>query len=184
VPAIANVRELCDAYYSKDLEGEAVPGFAFGDQLACERTDNEDYARDSDVVYHEYSHAVVDWSGIGLQDAPLIPISGPSPRPTRTTTRPRSPAIRRSERSWDSPATCRRPSSTLRRRLPDRISGGALHGAIWSRLLWDVRAVVRNAEKLEIASLDYLVDHPGSSHTVEWLDFWDAAIALFDATST
>ena len=54
-------------------------------------------------------------------------------------------------------------------------------GAIWSGLLWDVRGVVRNAEKLELTSLDYLVDHPGASHTLVWFDFWDAAFALFEA---
>jgi hypothetical protein len=52
---------------------------------------------------------------------------------------------------------------------------------IWSGLLWDLRTTLRNAEKLEFASLDYLVDHPETSHVPVWLDFWDAAAALLEA---
>src|SRR5207249_141169 len=55
VRARVNVVQLCDSFYSHDLDGDGVPGFAFGDQSTCDFT-NEDFAADSDVIYHEYTH--------------------------------------------------------------------------------------------------------------------------------
>jgi len=183
VAAIANVRNLCNAYYTGDLVGDGKPGFAFGDQLSCGASiQNEDYARDSDVVYHEYTHAIVDWEGIGLEYAPMDSYQR---------------ALAEADADYHAAEFTGDPTVGEVVGLPRSVEGTKTYpldvgcsygfpeehctGAIWSGLLWDLRGTVRRAEKLEFTSLDYLVDHPGASHTPVWLDFWDAAIALFDA---
>src|SRR5206468_1475798 len=69
LPAIVNVLELCNAFYVPDIDGQGTPGWAFGDENTCGFA-NADFALDSDVIYHEYTHGVVDWMGIGLIDSP------------------------------------------------------------------------------------------------------------------
>lgn len=182
VTAIANVRNLCNAYYAKDLEGDGKPGFAFGDQVTCGITVNEDYARDSDVVYHEYTHAVVDWEGIGLLDGPVDSYQR---------------AIAEADADYHAAEFTGDPTIGEVVGFPRSIANTKVYpadvacsygfpeehctGSIWAGLLWDLRGTIRHAEKLEFASLDYLLDHPGSSHTPVWFDFWDGAIALLDA---
>jgi hypothetical protein len=182
VAALANVRNLCDAYYSTDFAGDGKPGFAFGDQMACGATPNEDYARDSDVVYHEYSHAIVDWQGIGLQDAPLDSYQraiGEADADYHAAEFTGDPTIGEVVGFPRSIAT----SKTYPANVACWYGSPQEHctGQIWSSLLWDLRSAVGRAEQLEFVSLDYLVDHPGSSHAPVWLDFWDAAVALLDA---
>lgn len=182
VVATANVRGLCDAFYTTDLAGDGKPGFAFGDQTTCEGLNNDDFARDSDVVYHEYTHAIVDWAGIGLQQAPVNSYQR---------------ALAEADADYHAAEFTGDPTIGEVVRFPRTIANTKVYPAnvgcsfgfpeehctslIWSGLLWDLRETIPGAEALEFASLDYLIDHPAASHVPVWLDFWDAAMALFDA---
>ena len=61
-PAMTIVNEvgLCNAFYSSPYY------FVFGDQNSC-AAGSEDLVIDSDVVHHEYTHAMMDWAGFDAQ---------------------------------------------------------------------------------------------------------------------
>ena len=70
-PTIVNVGGMCNAFYSPDIVGGGFPGFAFGDENSC-AAGSEDLVIDSDVVRHEYAHAMMDWCGFDVQfDGPV-----------------------------------------------------------------------------------------------------------------
>lgn len=65
IPVIVNVNGMCNAFYSPDL-GEGNPGFAFGDEGACDPS-SEDLVVDNDIFRHEYTHAMMHWCGFDAQ---------------------------------------------------------------------------------------------------------------------
>ena len=67
-PAITfvNVIGMCNAFYSPDIIGGGFPGFAFGNENSC-TPGSEDLVIDSDVVRHEFTHAMMDWCGFDAQ---------------------------------------------------------------------------------------------------------------------
>jgi Zn-dependent metalloprotease len=72
IPTIVNVSDMCDAFYTSDIDGAGNPGFAFGDEHTCltltvDPFDNEDFVIDNDVVRHEFTHAIMNWSGFDDQ---------------------------------------------------------------------------------------------------------------------
>ncbi len=79
IPAIVKCVDLycqCNAFYASDLGGVGYPGFAFGDDDTClPDYPNEDLVIDSDVVRHEYAHAMMDW--MGFSDGGTTQFGGP-----------------------------------------------------------------------------------------------------------
>lgn len=65
IPTIVNVDSYCNAFYTPDIGG-GLPGFAFGDERSCDPA-AEDLSNDVDVYRHEFTHAIMDWSGFGSQ---------------------------------------------------------------------------------------------------------------------
>ncbi len=65
-PTYVNVGGMCNAFYSPDIVGGGYPGWAFGDENSC-AAGSEDLVIDSDVVRHEFTHAMMDWNGFGAQ---------------------------------------------------------------------------------------------------------------------
>lgn len=182
VPAIVNIPDFCNAAYIP-IAAQGGPAFVFGNQLSCGGFQNEDFAVDSDVVYHEYTHGVVDWLGTGLSDAPLnsyqraISEAIADYHAANFTGDPNIGEVLGVGRNIEN-----------HRLYPDDVgcAGGQMEehctGEIWSGILWDVQSVVKKkAELLAFASLDFLADDPIFGHVTGVLDFWDATIALLNA---
>jgi hypothetical protein len=183
VPVEVNVEDMCGAYYSADVAGQGTPGFLFADQNTC-GYEHADYARDGDVIQHEFAHGVLDWSGIRIAEAPMNSYQR---------------AI--SEGDADYHAACatgdpligelvqvRRDVQNIRL-YPDDVGCDPYGfreehctGEIWSGFLWDLETVLGpRAEKLELASLGYLIDNWPEGHLEGILDFWDGTVALLRA---
>lgn len=182
VAAVVNAEGYCGAFYSSDLHGDGIPGFVFGNQGTCE-FQNEDFARDADVIYHEFAHAIADWKGLNLAMAPVdsyqrsISEADADYHSASTTGDPLLGEVLGQTRLLDNDKT-----------YPEDVACNAgsveehCTGEIWGGLLWDLRSVLKGeAERLEFASLDHLVDHWPDGHVATWLDFWDATMALLRA---
>ena len=76
IPAVVNVGSwdedglslFCNAFYSPvqflNPENDNLPGFAYSDDGSCTISDyGADLVNDSDIVRHEYTHAIMDWAG-------------------------------------------------------------------------------------------------------------------------
>lgn len=181
VSATVNAGGLCGAFYASNAD-EGSPGFVFGDQATCD-FQNEDFARDADVIYHEFTHAVLDWKGLTLAVAPLDSYQR---------------AISEADADYHSGSFTGDPVIGdvvgLTRNLdndnvyPEDVpcDGGYMEehctGEIWAGLLWNLRSMLGQvAETLEFASLDHLVDRWPDGQVETWLDFWDATLALMRA---
>lgn len=63
----------CNAFYHPALFTDGMsffPGFAFGDEDTCLPylgVGNEDFSNDVDILRHEFTHAIMDWSGFDVQ---------------------------------------------------------------------------------------------------------------------
>lgn len=68
IPAVVNVNNFCNAFYSSNLFGTnpPIPGYGFGDEHSC-AFGSEDLSNDIDVVRHEFAHAIMDWAGFRPQ---------------------------------------------------------------------------------------------------------------------
>jgi hypothetical protein len=68
IPIVVNVNGMCNAFYTSDLGDffDNNPGFAFGDEGACD-AGSEDLVVDNDIFRHEYTHAMMHWSGFSGQ---------------------------------------------------------------------------------------------------------------------
>ena len=80
IPTIVNVGGLCNAFYTPnigqipkppdnspyDTNMNGLPGFFFGNENSC-AAGSEDWVIDNDWVRHEYTHAIMDWSGFNAQ---------------------------------------------------------------------------------------------------------------------
>ena len=64
IPTIVNITDYCNAAYIPDIDGYGDPGFVFGNENSC-TAGSEDLVIDNDVVRHEFTHAMMDWSGFG-----------------------------------------------------------------------------------------------------------------------
>lgn len=58
--------DMCNAYYTPELLPDYPPGFVFGNEDACVEG-SEDFALDEDVVMHEFTHAMMEWSHFDRQ---------------------------------------------------------------------------------------------------------------------
>jgi Zn-dependent metalloprotease len=65
IPVYVNIGNYCNAFYTPDI-GIGIPGFAFGDEGSCAPS-AEDLSNDVDVFRHEFTHAIMDWSGFDEQ---------------------------------------------------------------------------------------------------------------------
>lgn len=181
LPTVTNVGGMCNAFYSPDLIGTG-PGFAFGDEQSCPFS-NDDFARDSDVVYHEFTHGVTDWIGVDLGNAPLNSYQR---------------AINEAVADYHAANFTRDPSigevigigRTLDedRRYPGDVGcdGGDPEehctGEIWGSILWDIQSFLgARGEFLEFNSLDFVADNGTSSHRSGIIDFVDAGLAFIQA---
>lgn len=186
VPALVNAVEpddvLCNAFYTPNLPGHDSPGFAFANQNTC-REPNDDLVRDADIIYHEYTHGVVDWLGIDLLGAPRDSYQR---------------AINEAVADYHAVSFTGDPvfgevfgfSRSVRNTKLYPVDVGCYYGTmqehctgeIWSGFLWDVQRLVRRGgEELEFASLDYLSDHWPAGHVPGVIDFWDGVMALLEA---
>jgi hypothetical protein len=183
VPVQVNAVTFCGAYYSPDLSGDGRPGFAFSDQNTC-GSSNPDFTRDSDVIYHEFTHGILDWNGIDIALA-----------------QPNSYQRAISEADADYHAAnftgdpvigevvgFTRDLNNVKCYPADVPCDGYgfmeehCTGEIWSGFLWDLQSAIgKGAERLELASLDYLVDNWPEGHVRDVIDFWDATLALLQA---
>ena len=178
-----NATGTCGAVYSPDLEGNGRPGFTFADQDNC-GSSHEDFSRDSDVIYHEYTHGILDWTGIDLGLAPLnsyqraVNEAVADYHAANFTGDPLLGGVAGEPRSLDN-------SKVYPDDVPcDEFDRREEHctGEIWGGLLWDLQSAVGSgAEQLEFASLDHLVDRWPDGHVATWIDFWDATFALLEA---
>uniref|UniRef100_UPI0040571BF3 M36 family metallopeptidase n=1 Tax=Candidatus Electronema sp. TaxID=2698783 RepID=UPI0040571BF3 len=66
IPAGVNAAGMCNAYYAPELQENYPPGFVFGNEESC-GYGSEDLALDDDVVMHEFTHALMEWSYFGRQ---------------------------------------------------------------------------------------------------------------------
>lgn len=185
IPVIVNADDpdmACSAFYTPDLLDYGSPGFAFGNQNSCGVVSNEDLARDADVIYHEYTHGVVDWLGIDLGDAPVDSYQ-------RSINEAVADYHAASFTGDSEVGEVFGYSRDLRNINLYPIDVGCWHGLmeehctgqIWGGLLWDVRSSIKSrADSLVFSSLDFMMDNWPSGHTADEVDFWDAAVALLD----
>jgi Zn-dependent metalloprotease len=66
IPVIVNIDGYCNAGYASNIGLNNLPGIIFGDENSC-APGSEDIAIDVDVFRHEFTHAVMDWSGFNAQ---------------------------------------------------------------------------------------------------------------------
>lgn len=64
VATVVNVH-TCNAFYTSDI-GWREPGFFFGDENECAEG-SEDLVLDQSIIFHEYTHAMMDWNGFDEQ---------------------------------------------------------------------------------------------------------------------
>jgi len=65
-PVLVNYTSYCNAYYTSNWLGNGVPGMVFGNEGSC-ASGSADLVLDWDVVRHEYTHAMMDWTGFSGQ---------------------------------------------------------------------------------------------------------------------
>jgi hypothetical protein len=188
VPAIVNADPgfvACNAFYSPQLPGYDSPGFAFANQDTCSFP-SDDIVRDSDIIEHEYTHAVVDWMGIDLQNAPLDSYQRSMNEAiadyhaANFTGDPVIGEVFGISRNIDNVKLYPIDVACQSGRTEEHCTG-----EIWSGLLWDVQERMnRGGEELAFASLDYLEDYWPSGHREGQIDFWDGVLALLEADRT
>ncbi|MBP7149008.1 MAG: hypothetical protein KBD01_15865 [Acidobacteria bacterium] len=179
LPVVVNDHTMCNAFYSPNLLGDGVPGFAFGDQAPC-----VDPGRDADVIYHEYAHGVVDWKGVPLIFGPVNGYQralGEAFSDYFAAGFDKDPVVgevflesdtRTLDNHWIYPDDV--PCSNNQREEH-------CTGLIYGGFLWDLRSKLKNkADRLAFQSLDYLADLGGGGQTAG-IDFPEAALALIDA---
>jgi hypothetical protein len=73
--AVVNWSGLLNAFYSSVLcDGE--PGFGFGDEEEVDGVVYRDFAQDAGIIYHEFAHAIQDWTGSPLLGGTAYSYSG------------------------------------------------------------------------------------------------------------
>lgn len=184
-----------NAFYTPSFDnyfdaGRPGPGIVFGDQFTRQDgTYAEDKTEDQDVVYHEFTHGMMDWLGHEAN------FSGTPHHYERSMGEGNSDYWASSYTK--SPDWADVMGGSWERPLDNtwvypwyvgcagNFNGGGITeehctGRIWGGFLWDIKALLKNsADKYIFESLDYF--DPDGGHVPNEGDFGDAAWAMLMA---
>jgi hypothetical protein len=183
IPAIVNVNDLCDAFYTPEL-GEGIPGFVFGNENACSAM-SEDLVVDKGVVSHEYAHAMMDWCGFDAQFGGEIDQYGRAMGEGNADwygyLYTKSPYLGTVAWAWSEDGYLRRLNNG--KIYPDDVDDPTLGvpeehytGQIWGGYLYDLSRVLKE-KALRFVYQGYYYFTPEGGHRPDHPDFYDAMYA-------
>ena len=187
-PTFVNVGGMCNAFYSPDITGGGFPGFAFGDENSC-AAGSEDLVIDSDVVRHEYTHAMMDWCGFDAQFGGPLNYYGRAMGEGNSDwfaflLHPKDPFMAEVAWYWSAAGYLRDLDWVQMYPYTVGCNGGLPEehctGEIWGAYLYDLyRVLGKNALKYIYNSFFYF--SPSGGFMGSYPDFWDAIWAQVNA---
>lgn len=184
-PVIVNYPNMCNAFYTPDI-GNGNPGMVFGNEGSCSYG-SADLVLDWDVVRHEYTHAMMDWSGFSGQFGGNVDWYGRAMGEGNADwygylSHPQDTRMAMVAWNWSSAGYLRNLGNTRMYPWDVDYPGWGLPeehytGEIWGGFLYDLyRVLGKNSVKYVAQSYYYFDPSPGFQAYQP--DFWDAIYAM------